>query len=114
MGKFSRDKGLRGERDLVNLLRERGIAAERVPLSGAAGGSFGGDVVAMFDGRKTLIECKVRADGFKQIYGWLAVVDMLAIKRDRAEWLVVMPISKYLEENQREDIKSIIGTEQGR
>ena len=100
MPKFSRDKGLRSERELVNLLRDRGIPAERVPLSGAAGGSFGGDVVAMFDGKKTLIECKVRADGFKQIYGWLAVVDMLAIKRDRAEWLVVMPISKYLEEKQ--------------
>ena len=59
MPKFSRQKGLRTERELVNLLRDRGIPAERV-----------------------------------------AGVDMLAIKRDRAEWLVVMPISKYLEEKQ--------------
>jgi len=96
MGKFSRDKGLRGERDLVNLLRERGIAAERVPLSGAAGGSFGGDVIATIGGEKKLIECKVRADGFKQIYGWLGGNDLLAIKRDHDKWLVVQTFEEYL------------------
>jgi Holliday junction resolvase len=43
-GRASRDKGNRTERAIVRLLQERGFAAERVPLSGAARGRFGGDV----------------------------------------------------------------------
>jgi Holliday junction resolvase len=35
MGKASRDKGLRRERALVEIHRQSGIPAERVPLSGA-------------------------------------------------------------------------------
>src|SRR5262245_29699096 len=43
-GPASRDKGNRAERAIVRLLQERGFAAERVPLSGAARGRFNGDV----------------------------------------------------------------------
>ena len=43
-GRASRDKGNRTERAIVRLPQERGRAAERVPLSGAAHGRFGGDV----------------------------------------------------------------------
>ncbi len=35
MGKASRDKGARRERQIVDLHRDNGIKAERVPLSGA-------------------------------------------------------------------------------
>jgi Holliday junction resolvase len=42
-GRASRDKGSRTERAIVRLLQERGLAAERVPLSGAARGRFGGE-----------------------------------------------------------------------
>jgi Holliday junction resolvase len=42
-GRRSRDKGNRAERAIVRLLQDRGFAAERVPLSGAAHGRFGGD-----------------------------------------------------------------------
>ena len=45
MGKSQRDKGNRIERNLVNKLKEQGIAAERVPLSGALGGQHFGDIV---------------------------------------------------------------------
>jgi Holliday junction resolvase len=44
MGRASREKGNRIERALVALLQEAGFAAERVPLSGAARGRFGGDI----------------------------------------------------------------------
>ena len=44
MGKMSRDKGARRERELVNIFKDNNIHAERVPLSGAAGGRFSGDV----------------------------------------------------------------------
>ncbi len=43
-GRAPRRKGDRIEREIVALHRERGVKAERVPLSGAAGGSFSGDV----------------------------------------------------------------------
>jgi Holliday junction resolvase len=43
-GKASREKGNRAERALVAVLRAAGFAAERVPLSGAAGGRYCGDV----------------------------------------------------------------------
>ena len=42
-GRASREKGNRTERAIVRLLQEHGFAAERVPLSGAARGRFGGD-----------------------------------------------------------------------
>ena len=38
MAKKSRVKGQRNEHAIVNLLKDAGIQAERVPLSGAAGG----------------------------------------------------------------------------
>jgi hypothetical protein len=43
-GHASRAKDTRVDRALVSLLQEHGFAAERVPLSGAACGRFGGDV----------------------------------------------------------------------
>lgn len=68
MGKRSRDKGARGERMLVHLLQERGYAAERVPLSGAAGGSYSGDLSVPVLGIDRRIEAKWRAGGFAQLY----------------------------------------------
>jgi hypothetical protein len=69
------------------------VGGERVPLSGAAGGSYTGDVVA--DG--VLFECKARKDGFKQIYQWLEGVDAVALRADRKGWLVVLPLATYME-----------------
>jgi Holliday junction resolvase len=40
-----RNKGARTERGIVNALLANGIAAARVPLSGAAGGRFAGDII---------------------------------------------------------------------
>jgi len=40
-GKGVREKGKRGERELVRVLRERGIEARRVPLSGSVEGYEG-------------------------------------------------------------------------
>ena len=94
MGKASRDKGARNERAFVNLLRAVTLEAERVPLSGGAGGSFSGDIRVDFgQGIKTL-EAKVRAGGFKQIYDWLAGNYGLIIKADRMEPLIVLRLSE--------------------
>lgn len=80
-GKASRDKGLGGEREFVNL-----YGGERMPLSGAQGGSFTGDVVNVpYLGKG---EIKRRGRGFQSLYNWLAENDFLAMRADRKPWLV--------------------------
>lgn len=96
MGKKSRDKGNRFERECVNRLQSLGIGAERVPLSGAAGGSFGSDLIVPVQGRDRKIECKKRADGFAQLYTWIEGNYGLFVSRDRSETLVVLRLSDFV------------------
>jgi len=91
-GRASRDKGNRAERALVRFLQERGFAAERVPLSGAAGGSYLGDLTVPLLGTDRVVEVKVRARGFSQLYDWLTGRDLLIVRADRSEPLVVIPL----------------------
>jgi Holliday junction resolvase len=94
MGRKSRDKGNRVERAIVAALQEHGFAAERVPLSGAARGRFGGDVSVPLLGLDRRVEVKCRANGFAEIYRWLDGADFLIVKRDRSEPLVVLRLSE--------------------
>lgn len=96
MGKSQRDKGARREREVVNHWRERGIRADRVPLSGAAGGEYAGDVDLYAFGRDEapmVGECKARANGggFKQITKWLGQNDFLVLHEDKCARLYVVP-----------------------
>ena len=93
MGRASRDKGNRTERNVVHFLLEHGIEAERVPLSGAAQGSFGGDVHLKKTGQR--VEVKARANGFATLYRWLEGNDYLFVKADRKETLVVMTLEEF-------------------
>ncbi len=97
MGKASRDKGARGERLFVRLLQDAGIAAERIPLSGAAGGSFTGDITVPVLGIDRKFECKLRAEGFKEIYKWLHGNFGLFIKADRMAPLAVVRVSDLVD-----------------
>jgi Holliday junction resolvase len=91
-GRASREKGSRTERAVVRLLQERGLAAERVPLSGAARGRFGGDVSVPVLGIDRRVEGKCRGNGFRELYRWLEGADMLIVRADRRELLVVVPL----------------------
>lgn len=96
MGKPSRDKGARIERELVNLHRSIGIHAARVPLSGAAGGRFSGDVDIYAFGEEEaplVSESKGRASGagFVTLERWLGDNDILFLRKDRSKPLVVLP-----------------------
>jgi hypothetical protein len=91
-GRRSRDKGNRRERALVRFLQARGFVAERIPLSGSAGGRFRGDISMPLLGADLTVEVKVRANGFRQFYGWLTGRDILIIGADRREPLVVVPL----------------------
>jgi Archaeal holliday junction resolvase (hjc) len=92
-GHRSRSKGARTERSIVNALRANGIAAVRVPLSGAVGGRFAGDIVLPLMGRDLCVEVKARAAGFRELYSWLTNRDVLVVKADRQEPLVVLGLS---------------------
>ncbi|WP_298966206.1 hypothetical protein [uncultured Roseibium sp.] len=97
MGKFSRDKGARFERDVVNILRAHGLRADRVPLSGAVDG-FGKDVRLIDHNEVALtVECKKRADGQKQIRKWIEEADLLVLGADRQEALVVLRLKDFCE-----------------
>jgi hypothetical protein len=91
-GRRSRDKGNRAERAIVRFLQEKGFAAERIPLSGAAGGSFVGDISIPVGGVDRVAEVKCRARGFRELYRWLEGRDFLVLRADRSEPLVVLPL----------------------
>jgi len=70
---FSRSKGVRQERNLVNELKEFGLDARRIPGSGAFAYRVGdsnlkGDISVTYEGEEIKIECKVRAKEFNKIY----------------------------------------------
>ncbi len=92
----SRAKGDRFETEVVKTFLSEGIPAQRVPLSGAAGGMFGGDIQIIAGQRQLKLECKVRARAWKAEYGWLEGNYALVIKRDRSEPLVVLRLSDFL------------------
>ena len=98
-GKPSRDKGARVEREIVNLLKENGLFAERVPLSGAAGGSYSGDVRFGKSCANWVGEVKARKDGsgFKTLDRWLGDNDTLFLKKNNADIMVVLPLDRFLE-----------------
>lgn len=91
-GKAPRRKGNRAERALVKFLQERGFSAERVPLSGAAGGSYLGDLTVPILNIDRVVEVKIRAAGFRQLYRWLERRDILIVRADRSEPLVILPL----------------------
>ena len=91
-GRASRDKGNRAERAIVKFLQDRGFAAERVPLSGSAGGSYVGDLTVPILDIVRVVEVKCRAKGFRQLYDWLIDRDILIVRADRCEPLVVIPL----------------------
>jgi Holliday junction resolvase len=88
-GKAPRQKGNRFERGIVSDLRAAGLNAFRVPLSGSMRG-FKQDVVIRLPDRQLTLEAKCRASGFSFIYNAIKDADLLAIKVDRGEPLLVM------------------------
>ena len=82
---------------IVRLLQERGFAAERVPLFGAARGRFGGDVSIPLLGRDLRCEVKCRGNAFRELYKWLDARDFLIVRADRCEPLVVVPLKFAVE-----------------
>lgn len=104
MGKPSRDKGARREREIVEAHRKIGVKAERVPLSGAMAfrNTWQSDVDVYARGADAppfVTEVKARAggEGFVTLERWLGENDALFLVRDRAPPLVVLPWARWVE-----------------
>lgn len=94
----SKRKGAGYEREVVAFLQEQGIAAEKIPLSGAVkGGSFEGDIDCPVRGIDKKLECKRRRGGFKTLYGWLDTNYGLVIRDDNCPSLIVLRLSDFAE-----------------
>jgi hypothetical protein len=90
-GRRSRSKGARTERSIA--LRANRVATVPMPLSGAVGRRFEGEIVLPLMGRDLCVEVKARADGFRELYCSLDQGDVLIVKADRQEPLVVALLS---------------------
>lgn len=95
MGKASRNKGKRGEREVVKLLKEAGFEARRTaPLQAHDGDNSGADVLL---DDKYKIEVKRRKNGFKSLYDYIENVDFAFMRADRKKHIVAMSIETFLE-----------------
>jgi hypothetical protein len=93
MSKRSRDKGNRTERAVARLLQAKGIAAEKIS------GMYrpGADLNLPLLGADRGVEVKCRAGGFRELYKWLDERDILIVKADRLEPLVIVRLSLAVE-----------------
>lgn len=96
MSKSQRDKGARVEREIVQRHLDMGVKAERVPMSGASAYTHDGDVdIYPFgeDAGALVCEVKARANGggFTTLEKWLGESDVMFLRRDRQDPMVVLP-----------------------
>src|SRR6516225_10392799 len=90
-GAGPRRKGCAFEREIVAALQQLGIAAERVPLSGAVKTSrFDHDVSCPVRGVDRRIECKRRKRSFGTIDKMLGGNFALIVRDDNSPPLVIM------------------------
>ena len=93
MGEKSLRKGKRIEYLVRDRFRELGLECERVPCSGNSR-CVKGDLLLSLDGRTLKVEVKARKkNGLKKLYDWFEGNDLLVVKIDRKEPLVVLPMS---------------------
>src|SRR6516162_9455195 len=84
-GRGSRRKGARVELAIAKL-----IGARKVSRAYQAGHDL---ELLLGDDRILRVECKARADGFRELYSWLHERELLVLKADRQEPLVVLRLS---------------------
>jgi hypothetical protein len=93
-GRGPKRKGSRVEREVLALLKEAGLEARRVPLSGSAPG-YPGDLEVEVPGLgKVLVEVKARKR--LALEAWLEGRALLVLKPDRRPPLAVLPLEALL------------------
>jgi hypothetical protein len=89
----SRRKGARAEVALARLLQNHGFAAEKISRMYKRGP----DLSVPLLGVDRSVEIKIRSNGFQQLYSWLDGADLLIVRADRCEPLVIVPIRLAIE-----------------
>jgi hypothetical protein len=84
---------MRMEVAIVRLLQGRGFAAEKVSGMYKAGP----DLSVPLLGIDRKVEVKIRAHDFGKLYRWLIDRDLLIVRADRQEPLVVVPLKLAVE-----------------
>ncbi len=93
-GKGPRRKGGRVEREVLAILREAGLEARKVPLSGSAP-DYPGDLEVELPGLgRVLVEVKARKR--VGLEAWLEGRGLLVLKPDRRPPLAVLPLQALL------------------
>jgi hypothetical protein len=101
MSKSQRDKGLRHEREIVDRHQAINVHAERYPLSDASRFRGSGHDVDLYlfgrDAAPFVAEVKARKNGsgFAQLEKWLGDYQVLFLRRNHADPLVVLPWSTW-------------------
>jgi Holliday junction resolvase len=96
-GAKPRQKGDRAEREIISLHQSLGVDAERYPLSGASNFRGSGHDVDIYVNGKAeapfVAEVKSRknGNGFVQLETWLGEYDILFLRRNHAQPLIVLP-----------------------
>ena len=88
-GRRSRNKGARTESAIAKALQADGFEAAKVSRAYQPGP----DIVLRLMGRGLCVEVKARADGFRELCGWLVGRDVLIVKANRQEPLVIVRMS---------------------
>jgi hypothetical protein len=94
MAAKSRNKGKRGEREVVTLARARGISATRCWQTAQSSDITERQCDVTLGGLK--VQVKLTANGFQALYAALEGVDMACVRSDRREWLAVLPLDALL------------------
>lgn len=91
----AKQKGDREERDVVNTLKKWGFTHSQRTLEAGARNkgahTYDIDLIINKDDAAMIGECKMRKDGFKQIYEWIKDNDFLTIRSNNKERLYVFP-----------------------
>lgn len=88
--KRNRRRGAEVENQIVNMLREAGVAAEKISRTGYTGPD-------MLIRDEFLGECKLRKGGWKLILDWLAPVHILFLRQHGVrEPIVVMRFGLFI------------------
>ena len=97
-GRGPRRKGSAFELEVVRLLQDHGLAAEKVPLSGAVKTSrFDHDISCPVRGVDRKIECKRRKRSFQTITKMLGSNFALIVRDDNSPPLVIMSVPTFAE-----------------
>ena len=96
-GARHRRKGDAVEREIVQRHKDIGVHAERYPLSGASRFRGSGHDLDLYvfgkDEAPLVAECKARKGGagFTTLERWLGEFDLLVLRRNHADPMVVLP-----------------------